>query len=61
MVYLCSMDKLTALTYLADNGCNGSEWEEAGMAHAYREVIKSELDMFTSEYLDGLISRAESN
>jgi hypothetical protein len=55
------MNKLEALNYIADNGSRGSEWEEAGLAHIFIEVIKSELVTFSMEYLAELLAKAESN
>jgi hypothetical protein len=33
------MDRLECIQYLLDNACTGSEWEEAGMFTAIREVM----------------------
>ena len=55
------MNKLQALKYIADNGSRGSEWEEAGLAHIFIEIINSELEIFSSEYLAELLEKAEHN
>lgn len=52
--------KLEAIEYLCDNGpTNSNEWTDAGMYHMIREIVKSESDTFTKEYLDSRIKIAD--
>ena len=55
------MNKIEALNYIADNGKYWDEWTGAGLADALIEVIRSEDVLFSIEYLDALIKKAENN
>jgi len=52
------MNRMEALNYLVDNRTDFDEWSGAGMMDALVEVIKSEYDSFTKEYLDQLLEKA---
>ncbi len=51
--------KLEAIEYLCDNGSNSNEWSEAGMYHMISEIVKSETEVFTKDYLDSRIKIAD--
>lgn len=53
------MNKIEALNYIADNVKYWDEWTGAGLAEIFIEVIKSEDTLFSVEYLDALIEKAE--
>lgn len=52
-------NKIEALHYLVDNNVYGDEWSGAGMYHSVRDVIKSDEDSFTKEFLDNLLKEAK--
>ena len=52
------MSKIEALNYLVDNRTDFDEWSGAGMADAFIEVIKSQEETFTKEFLDILLETA---
>jgi hypothetical protein len=52
--------KLEAITYLCNNGPSFSnEWTEAGMFNMICEIVNSENEIFTKEYLDSRIKIAD--
>ena len=56
------MDAIDAIKYLVANGCNASEWQQAGMWNAVCKLIASErppITGWTKTRLDQLIVDAE--
>ncbi len=49
-----------ALKYLVKNRTDFNEWSSAGMCDALVEVIMSEDDFFTKDYLDKLLVDASN-
>lgn len=52
------MTKEKAIEYLIANEICSSEWAEAGMYHAIKEVVLSKATCFTKRYLDSLLKTA---
>lgn len=51
-------NKIDALKYLVENSVYGDEWSGAGMYHAVENVIKSDDEFFTKDFLDSLLKDA---
>lgn len=54
------MNKLEALNYLVENARYYDEWSGAGMYHAVENVIKSEEEDFSEDFLNQLLDEAEN-
>jgi hypothetical protein len=50
--------RLAAIQYVITNGEVTNEWDEAGLFNAVRIVMKSSVEVLTTEHLDKLIEDA---